>query len=394
MKDNVAHSGRKMIITVSYMTIGMLGAYLSIYQYTILGISQLFLLNAAMLGLMIGMQHVGISIPPLFMGPLCLKIGKKRLILISYALIILGTFLAGMTGSFIGFIVCVFIIGAGYSVTEATLSAVLSDEFPGDSTRHLNFSQVAFSVGAMAGPFIAQGLIESGVYFKDLYFYVSAVFLVLAVLFLFTRHQNDMGGQPAEKGAFFAIRFLRSRVFLLLALSIFLYVGIENTVSSFTDSYFEIDLGEPAMSATALSLFWGAMIPSRFLAGVLKTDRKKMFIFLAALVASASVAAMLVPDYTAKIILFAVCGFGCGPMWPLLMDSVAKRTKGSAGPAMNMMMSFSGFGGAALPVLAGLAVFGLGSESAAYYLSAAVAGAMLVLYLLSTREDRRRGEDA
>ncbi len=391
MKDTVSHSGRRMIITVAYMTIGMLGAYLSIYQYTILGISQLFLLNAAMLGLLIGMQHVGISIPPLFMGPLCCKIGKKRLILISYVLIILGTFLAGLTGSFVGFIICVFIIGAGYSVTEATLSAVLSDEFPDDSTRHLNFSQVAFSCGAMAGPFIAQGLIESGVYFKDLYFYVSAVFLVLAILFLFTRHQNDKGQQPISKGAFFAIKFLRNRIFLLLALCIFLYVGIENTVSSFTDSYFELDLGAPAMSAMALSLFWGAMIPSRFLAGVLKTDRKKMFVFLAVLVASTSVAAMLVPDYTVKIVLFAACGFGCGPLWPLLMDSVAKRSKGSAGPAMNMMMSFSGFGGAALPFLAGVAVLGLDTESAAYYLSAAVAVLMLFMYLATNRKGEQVG---
>jgi fucose permease len=392
MKKETGAGGRKMIISVSYLTIGILGVYLSFYQYILLSISELFLLNAAMVGLLIAMHSVGISLPPLFLGPLCGKIGKKKLLLISYSLMIAGAFLAGWAQSFAGFVVCVLMIGAGFSVTEGTLSAVLSDEFPDESTRHLNFSQVAFSIGAMAGPFIAQALIGKGVYFKDLFFYMAAAFLVLGILFSFTRHENDKGETGAGEGALFAVRFLRTRVLLLLALAIFIYVGIENTVSSFADSYFELQLGAPALSAAALSLFWGAMIPSRFLAGVLKTERKKIFISLSVLAAAAAAAAMIVPDYTAKIVLFAVCGFGCGPLWPLLMDSVAQIKRGSTGPALNIMMAFSGFGGAAVPFVAGLLVLGIGVESAAYYLSAALAALMLALYLASHKKGANQDE--
>lgn len=386
MNKRAVGGGRKLIIFVSYLSIGMLGMYFSFYQYTVLSVSQLFLLNAAMVGLLIAMHSIGISLPPLFLGPLSGKIGKKKLLLISYGLIVLGTLFAGVTQSFAGFIVCILVIGAGFSVTEGTLSAVLADEFPGESTRHLNFSQVAFSAGAMSGPFIAQALIGRGIYFKDLFLYVAAIFLLLGILFAFTRHLNDKGSDNSSDGSLYVFKFLRGRVFLLLALSIFLYVGIENTVSSFSDSYFELALGAPALSATALSLFWGAMIPSRFLAGILKTDRKKMFIWLSVIAIAATIAAMLVPGYTAKIVLFAVCGFGCGPLWPLLMDAVAQKTRGSSGPALNVMMAFSGFGGAALPFVAGLFVLGTGSEAAAYYLSAAVALPMLALYLASFKK--------
>jgi len=390
MNNTAGIRGRKLIVAVSYITIGILGCYLSFYQYILLNISQLFLLDAAMVGLLIAMHSIGISLPPIFLGPLCAKIGKKRLLGISYAMMIGGAVFAGFVQNFAGFIICVLVIGAGFSVTEGTLSAVLSDEYPDESTRHINFSQVAFSAGAMAGPFIAQGLIGTGVYFKDLFFYAAAVFLVLAVLFAFTRHQNDRGLEPLEKGPFYAVRFLSSRIFLLLALSIFIYVGLENTISSFSDSYFELQLGIPALSAVALSLFWGAMIPSRFLAGLLKTDRKKLFIRLSILAIAAVAATMAVPDPTAKIILFAVCGFGCGPLWPLLMDSVAQKTKGSTGPALNMMMAFSGFGGAAVPFIAGLVVLGFGVEAAAYYLSAVLGIAMLALFILSYKKESQK----
>lgn len=374
----------KLVVFISYATMLMLGIYISLYQYTILSISQIFLVNSAVMGLMVGAQHLGMSAPPLFLGALCGKIGKKKLLVLSYALIILGTLLVGALQSFGVFIISVFIIGAGFSVTEATTSAVLTDEYPEEITKHINFSQMTMSVGALAGPLIAEKLIGSGVYFKNLYYYCSAAFLIILIVFLFSRHHNDKGTVSAESGNFNLIRFLGKKIFLLLALGIFLYVGIENTTANFTDSYFKLDLGAPELSATALSLFWGAMIPSRFLAGILKIDHKKMFIVLTLLVFLATITAMLVPDHTVKIIMFALCGFGCGPLWPLIVDTVAKKNKGASGPALNVMLAFSGLGGAAFPFLSG-ALVNFAGQSAAFYACAAASVFMLAVYLASAK---------
>lgn len=383
---------KALLIFVAYCTTTLLGIYITMYQYTVLTVSQLYELNASLMGLLIAMQHIGISIPPLFMGALTSRIGKKKVVQISYALMVLGTFLAGITDSFAAFIASVFVIGAGFSVTEATTCAILSDEFPGESKRHLNFSQVFFSIGALAGPFIAEALINAGVYFKDLYLYVAVLFAAISFLFAFTKHRNDKGTEAAPGTAFSLSGFLKNRVLLLLAASIFLYVGVENTVANFADSYFELSLKAPQMSAVALALFWGAMIPSRFLAGVLNFNVKKLFITLSLLMFASAVSAMLIPDITVKIVLFALCGFCCGPMWPLLMDETAKRSRGSSGGAMNVMMSFCGFGGAVMPLIAGFAVNG-GAQSAAYYVSAAGAVLMLTALLASfrvTREPKSR----
>lgn len=376
---------KKLIIFTAYATILMLGIYISLYQYTILKFSQLFLLNAAVMGLMIGIQHFGMAIPPLFLGVLSGKIGKKKVIVISYGLIVIGTALIGSVQSVFSFFASIFFIGAGFAVAEATLSAVLADEFPDSSTRHLNFSQVAFSCGALSGPVIAAGLISGGVYFQHLYLYCAVIFLVLGGIFMFTKHQNDNGKAQCQSIPTHIKGFLRNRVLMLLAVGIFLYVGLENTIANFTDSYFELTLRTPELSAVALSFFWGAMIPSRFLAGIIKMNVRKMFVFLTALVFTGAIAAMLVPQNMLKIVLFALCGFGCGPIWPLMMDTAVKKNRGSAGPVLNIMFSFCAMGGALLPMLAGVIV-NRSNETAAYYLSASATVVMLAVYLKSLKD--------
>lgn len=375
---------KKLLVFIAYATFLMLGIYLSFYQYTILKFSQLFLLNAAIMGLMIGIQNFGMAIPPLFLGVLSGKIGKKKVIIISYCLIVIGTALVGLIQSVLSFVASIFLVGAGFAVTEATMSAVLADEFPSSSTRHLNFSQVAFSCGALCGPVIAAGLIDSGIYFQHLYLYCAIVFFVLGSIFVFTKQQNDKGQAQCQSIPAHIAGFVRNRSLLFLAVGIFLYVGIENTIANFADSYFVLTLHAPEFSAVALSFFWGAMIPSRLLAGLIKIDIKKMFIFLTVLVFVGAIAAMLVPKNMLKIVMFALCGFGCGPLWPLMMDMAAKRNKGSSGPVFNIMFSFCAMGGALLPIIAGVLVTG-SNETAAYYTCAAATAIMLAVYLKSLK---------
>jgi fucose permease len=218
------------------------------------------------------------------------------------------------------------------------------------------------------------------------------MFLALYGLFMITKHTNDKG-EPLKSGCFKLSGFFKNRAFLLLAVGIMLYVGVENTIANFTDSYFEVAMEAPALSATALSLFWGAMIPSRFLAGILKIEPKKIFAVLSTLVFSSAVAAMLIEDQTVKVIMFALCGFGCGPLWPLMMDAAAKKNRGASGPALNIMMAFSGFGGAAMPLMCGVLV-GFAGQASAYYASAAAALVMLFTYLASLKGWAARDKDS
>jgi len=83
-----------------------------------------------------------------------------------------------------------------------------------------------------------------------------------------------------------------------------------------------------------------------------------------------------------KLVLFALCGFGCGPIWPFIMTTTADKFKGSSAPPLNIMMSFCGMGGAVIPLLSGIMI-SRASESAAYYFSALLMILMFLAYFLS-----------
>ena len=352
----VSRFQKAWLIGVSYALIAMLGVYISVYQLTILSISQYFRLATVSMGFLIGIQHFGMVVPPLILGVLCAKIGKRKVIITSLTLMIIGVSLAAASQRMWLFGIAVFFIGAGFSVSEATLSALMADEYPNESKRHLGFSQAAFSIGALIGPFIAQRLMKAGVYFKDLFFICAFMFLLLLTAFLFVRNQNDKGEQLPRTNRDYFKDFFGSKALLLVGTAIFLYVGVENTIANYADSFFELTLELPEYSALALGLFWGSMIPSRILFGIWKVDEKKSFIVMSSMLCFSLFGIILTNNATIETVLFAASGFFCGPLWPMLMGIAAKENAGSAGPAMNILMSYSALGGAVLPFLAGIAI--------------------------------------
>ena len=379
---------KALVIFVSYISLMMLGIYLAFFQYTVLSITDKFMLSAGMVGLFVAMQSIGMVISPFVLGVLSARIGKKKTILLSYALMIAGMLLAGGSGSTGAYICSILLVGAGYAVLEATTSAVLADEFSSRSALHLNFSQVLFSAGAFAGPLIAEWLIDKrGVYFQHIYFIIAAMFFIMALLSLLAKHYGDsIGGKQVK--IFSVVGKLKNKIILFLIIAVFLYVGIENTAANYTDSYFEIQLSMPQLSHTALSLYWLAMAFSRLIAGIMVKNSKVVFTVFSSIAIAALLLAMLLPDPTVKIVMFAVCGFGCGPIWPFIIDSVAKKSKGYTAPMLNITFAFCGLGAAFLPFIAGLLV-NASSQSSAYYMCAAAAVVMLVFFLFArSHEDR------
>ncbi|MCL1896231.1 MAG: MFS transporter [Clostridiales bacterium] len=365
-----------LILTV-YATTGMLGVYLSVLQYTVLGISWLFGRDIVFVGVLIGLHSFGMLVSPLTLGGLSDKIGKRKVLLVSFTLLAAGTITAGATSYLGAFVLAVFITGAGFSVTEATVCAVLADEFPEKSRRHLNFSQIPFSAGALIGPFVAERLIDYGVFFKDLYAYCGAGFVFLGCAFLFIKQKNDIAAKSAGEGRNIVF-LLKNRVFMILAACIFIYIGIEAVASGFADSYFKIVAGAPGYSAAALSLFWGAMIPSRFLGGTIKLDAKWVLAIFLVITLIGIMGGMLLPWHTAKLAMFALCGFGCGPVWPLLMNEAAKSNPGRSGLELNAMVVFGAAGSVLYPMVSGV-LAGASSPVAAYYFIAA--SVFIILFL-------------
>ena len=375
---------RKLIVFTAYTTVGMLGVYMTLFQYTILDMTRFFLPGIAMMGGLIGVQSLGMGISPLVFGGLSVRLGKRKVILIAYLLLIAGTLAIGLTPWLALFVVAAFVTGAGFSVLEATLCAVLADEFPEKSIRHLNFSQVFFSIGAMIGPVIVRGLIDAGFFFKGLFYFCSLIFALLCITFFFTKQSNDSVNAESGDAVSCFVGLMKSRIFLLLAAFMMIYVGVEACIANFSGSYFELVLDNPELSAAALSLFWGAMIPARVIAGMQKIDTKTIMVYSMIIVLAGVFGAMLLPWRPVKLVMFALCGFGCGPLWPMTMNESAKKSLGSSGLIMNSLVVFGSIGGAVFPFFSGI-LASAASQTQVYYLCGIATVALLVLYLRSVK---------
>lgn len=378
----------KLIVPSAYLTAGMLGVYYSMYQISLLQISQSFNLDSVMMGLLVAMHFLGLCLPPLFLGSLSEKLGKKGVLTISIPLIIVGALLVSLTSSLAAFIVGVFIIGAGFSVTEATMTAALCVEFPQASRLHLGLSQAFFSIGAVLSPFACEALYAAGYTYQSLYGYVAAIFLALFILFLYTKQKNDIRGS-SQFGVRGIIYLFSKKAFLLFAAAMFVYLGVEECIAFFTDSYMELTLRMPEYSALALSLYWIGMIPPRLLLGAIRLNHKTIITVCAVGIAVSTVAVLVFSSMAVRLVAYCLLGVFCGPAWPVIMDAATKKYPQNTGLAANAMMSVCGLSGALMPILVGVTI--VGADFSPVFITAAVCACfMAMLFILGSRSPRNK----
>lgn len=375
----------KLIVPTSYLAIAMCGVYISTYQISLLQITQHFGLDPFMKGVLVALQYMGLCLPPLFLGSLSERIGKKAVVAISLPLMILGAMLIALTGELAFFIAGILLCGAGYSVAEATLTATLGVEFSNRSALHMGLSQAGFSLGAVLSPFWCDALFGAGYSYHYAFGIVGVALVVIYILFLFTRHERDIKGS-AHSGIGQVARFFAQPTFLLIALTIFLSTGIEEVIAFFMGSYMELTLSQPAYSALALSLFWAGMIPSRLLLGAFKLPHKTLFTICGGGVAVCALSVVLVPVLEVRLALFALLGLFNGPTWPLIMDIIAKTYPQNAGAVSNVMMSLGCLGGIIVPLIVGALI--VGADYVPALIAAAFCGAVMTVTLRLSNKKR------
>jgi len=175
-----------------------------------------------------------------------------------------------------------------------------------------------------------------------------------------------------------------------LALAIACYVGSEAGVSSWLVAFLA---EEPLTTATlALSLFWIGLALGRLVAGRIgrRIDPVRYATASVLLGAAAIAGAVLGPAGTIQIGLFAVAGFGLGPVYPMIM-AVAGSYYPHRAAAVSGLLTTAGVAGSVIyPPLMGFTSASLGL--AAGMLGAAILGvACAVAVLVAARAaDRRR----
>lgn len=130
------------INAICYISMGLLGIYISVYQSIISIISKNYSINNTVAGVIISLHFIGSLIAPIIFGEISDRIGKKSVVIISFNVLIAGLLMVYLFNNLALIATGIFIIGCGFAVIEGTLSGVLSDVNLDETNKVINISQI------------------------------------------------------------------------------------------------------------------------------------------------------------------------------------------------------------------------------------------------------------
>lgn len=336
--------------------------YLAVYQITINSISGEFAISSTISGLLISLHFAGIMIAPAIFGEISDRIGKKPVIIMSFIILISGLLLVYFFNILVLIATGILLIGCGFGVIEGVMSGLLADINSERTNQVINISQMYFSIGAVLGPITALWITEIFGGWKQNYIVLALLFLILLFIIARQKHkkinseggilENTISGSPISKGPI-SMMLLKERMLILLCISIFIYVGIEESAAFWTNTYFHDVLNTEKLGAYALSGYWGSMIIGRYL-GSRFEEKGNIFSSVGLFISFVSlILALIVKSPVFNLVCFVLLGFGFSVVWPVLMATAAKSYPKYTGTTMGIMMMFGAAGGIIVPFITG-----------------------------------------
>lgn len=373
---------RRRINAACYASMALLGIYLTVYQSVISEISNEHSIGPTAMGVIIALHFMGSITAPVIFGEISDRVGKKPVVMISFVIIIAGLLSVYIFDGLLLIAAGIFLIGCGFAVIEGSLSGVLSDVNSGEVGKVINISQMFFSIGAVAGPLMALFLGRMTGSWKSVFLVIIILFCLIAAFISrldFGRKEGPVSGTTGLISA----ALLKQNIFILLCLSMFLYVGIEEGIAFWLKSYFQKVFNSSYLGAFTLSGYWASMIIGRFLAS---RFHKKYALFLKAgllLALVANIIALLFKNSFVNTVCFILVGLGFSAVWPIITSITAESFPEYTGTAMGFMMTSGAAGGAVVPFLMGAAVDEM-SLSAAFWILPFITAIVLLnlIYIL------------
>ena len=243
-------------------------------------------------------------------------------------------------------------LGIGLSVTATNLyvGRAATETHRGDRARGLSIVNLWWGIGAVACPWLIAAT-EGGGWLR-----AFLVFVALSAAFVFFGLSPQL--RIAETPSLIATRASLAHDAGLLAFFaalLFLYVGVENTVSGWITTYAHRFSGLSVANAGLLvSLFWIALLTGRALGSAALRRLPERAVLLPSLALALAAIAVLLEPHSTRVVLIAVAlaGAGFGPVFPLGVARLLARVSDHRNTGWVFAMCASG--GAVLPWLTGL----------------------------------------
>jgi FHS family L-fucose permease-like MFS transporter len=301
-------------------------------------------------------------------GVLMDKKGKKFLMLLSLAIVLVGEALPAMTTGYVMLVAAIFLIGVGMTLLQVAGNPIMRDvSEEGRFARNLTFAQFVKGLGSIAGPAVAIALVARGLPWNSIFsvFGVVVAITLAGVAFLRVEEKKGDDKAPASIGSSFAL--LGHPYVFMMILGLFLYVGAEVGVNSwiatFLNQKFQFDLG--SLATGGIAFFFVALSIGRLIgSAVLNFMSARQFLVVTAILSVLGTLGIMLGSKEVVVASIFLTGLGFGNVFPLvfsiLIDKMPERSAELSG-----LLCMAIAGGALMPLVMGAANDVFGSVTAA-----------------------------
>ena len=344
----------KKINIVSFLTMGLIGLFLSGYQNIIGIIAAEYSLSDSITGILIALYFIGSITAPLVFGAISDRKGNKIVIIVALCIVMTGLLTISLLRGVIFIAVGIFMIGSGAIVIEGTLSTLLSSVNPKEVIKAINISQVFFVLGATIGPLFTMFIINRFGNWKYVFMLFIGLYFLITIAFTSFSFGGTVEAEVERENKGLSYKLLRNRNLLILSISMLVYVGIEGGLAFWMTTFFNIAYKSQVWGAYALSGYWMGMMIGRAIGASVPNRKVSTFLRAGLFLTLVSVtSALVINNAIFGFVCFIIAGFGFATAWPVMVSITTEEFQENKGTAMGILMTSGAVGGSFVPFLIG-----------------------------------------
>lgn len=275
-----------------------------------------------------------------------------------------------------------FLLGHGNGVVNIVSNTVIND-LSEDETFGINILHTSFAVGAFLAPFIIVSLKNIGFDFNHIILFIFLAMASQTLLFSLINFNYQIKESDSEVSVNKKLDFY----FLTVALVLFFYLGVENTINGWLMTYLQdLNILSETFSASLVSLTWLMIMVGRIFTAVVskKINGLKLVIIYSIGVTLMLPTLILTRNPLIITITILALGFFLAGIYPTSVSNASDYVKGSP-KRLSILFLSAGIGGMVTPQIVGL-IADKTSISFAISILPINAGAMLLFAFLSYRK--------
>ena len=328
---------------------------------------------------------LGAFISNLSAGPVCDKIGHKKVLITSLLILSAGFFAFTTVRSLWLILALTFFAGLGHGAVDLVTNLLVARVFEEKNVTTLNLLHFFFGLGAFIGPaLVSLSLSLTGKGLLVLWVTAGAL-LVIAILYMLIQGlppvRTDIPKASHSKSVY------RTVLVWVFGLLLLLHVGAENGMGGWTTVYTQkTALVKLETGALLTAGFWGLLTIGRLVAAWIGIKLSAIRILTICLVLSTLggvIFVLGVGNLSVTIFSVLLIGFSFGAVYPTVMAIITSRYPENPGKAASICAAMGSVGGVSIPYVQGYLLDTISPAASAVFIAVTMVVMLGIVFVLS-----------